>query len=64
MTPWVQYRKLKNKDISLMKNKKIIDTRRILDKSNLKIKYYAVGKGNLHNPQPVAMPQVFQRHLA
>jgi len=45
MTPWVQYRKLKNKDISLMKNKKIIDTRRILDKSNLKIKYYAVGKG-------------------
>jgi len=45
MTPWVQYRKLKNKDISLMKNKIIIDTRRILDKSNLKIKYYAVGKG-------------------
>ena len=49
MTPWGQYKKLKNKDIALMKNKKVIDTRRILDKSNLKIKYYAVGKGIFKN---------------
>jgi len=32
-----------------MKNKKVIDTRRILDKSNLKIKYYAVGEGIFKN---------------
>lgn len=49
MTPWGQYKKLKNKDIAVMKNKKVIDTRRILDKSNLKIKYYAVGKGIFKN---------------
>ena len=49
MTPWGQYKKLKNKDIALMKNKKVIDTRRILDKSNLKIKYYAVGEGIFKN---------------
>jgi UDPglucose 6-dehydrogenase len=46
MTPWSQYRKLKNSDIELMKNKTIIDTRRILEKSNLKIKYYGIGKKN------------------
>ena len=36
----------KNKDIELMKIKTVIDTRRILDKSNLKIKYYGIGKKN------------------
>ena len=45
MTPWKQYTKLNNKDLKLMKNKIIIDTRRLLTKKKLDAKYYAVGLG-------------------
>lgn len=45
MTPWSQYRKLTNFDFKLMKNKVLIDTRRLLKNSKLKIDYYAIGQG-------------------
>ncbi len=45
MTPWKQYTKLNNKDLKLMKNKIIIDTRRLLTMKKLDAKYYAVGLG-------------------
>jgi len=45
MTPWRQYAKLNNKDLQLMKNKIIIDTRRLLTKKKLDAKYYAIGLG-------------------
>jgi len=45
MTAWNEYKKLKNNDLKLMKNKTVIDTRRILDKSKFKMNYYAVGHG-------------------
>jgi len=45
MTPWKQYAKLNNKDIRVMKNKIIIDTRRLLIKKKLNAKYYATGLG-------------------
>jgi len=45
MTPWKQYAKLNNKDLQLMKNKIIIDTRRLLTKKKLDAKYYATGLG-------------------
>ena len=45
MTPWKQYSKLNNKNLKLMKNKIIIDTRRILSNKKLKAKYYGIGLG-------------------
>jgi len=45
MTPWKNYTKLNNKDLKLMKNKIIIDTRRMLTKKKLDAKYYAIGLG-------------------
>jgi len=45
MTPWKQYTKLNNKDLQLMKNKIIIDTRRLLTKKKLDAKYHATGLG-------------------
>jgi len=45
MTPWKQYARLNNKDLQLMKNKIIIDTRRLLTKKKLDAKYYATGLG-------------------
>jgi UDPglucose 6-dehydrogenase len=45
MTPWKQYSKITNKDFELMKNKIIIDTRRLLTKKKLDGKYYAIGLG-------------------
>jgi len=45
MTPWKQYSRLDNKNFELMKNKIIIDTRRMLSKKKLKSKYYAIGLG-------------------
>ncbi len=45
MTPWKLYSKLNNKDLKLMKNKIIVDTRRLLIKKKLDAKYYATGLG-------------------
>jgi len=45
MTAWKQYRNLTNNDFRSMKNKVVIDTRRILNNKNLKIEYHALGKG-------------------
>jgi hypothetical protein len=45
MTPWKNYTKLNNKYLRLMKNKIIIDTRRLLTKKKLDAKYYAIGLG-------------------
>ena len=45
MTPWEQYTRLSNKEFELMKNKIIIDTRRLLTKKKLNVKYYATGLG-------------------
>jgi len=49
MTAWNQYKSLTNKDFKLMKNKVVIDTRRILNNKKLKINYYALGQGKLFN---------------
>ena len=45
MTPWKQYVNLNNIDLQSMKNKIIIDTRRLLTKKKLDAKYYAIGLG-------------------
>jgi len=45
MTAWNDYMKLTNKDFRFMKNKLVIDSRRILAKKNLKLNYYAIGIG-------------------
>jgi len=45
MIPWKHYSKLNNKNIQLMKNKIIIDTRRLLTKKKFDAKYYATGLG-------------------
>jgi len=42
---WEQYSRLDNKNFELLKNKIIIDTRRMLSKKKLKSKYYAIGLG-------------------
>jgi len=47
MTAWKQYKNLTNKDFKLMKNKVVVDTRRILNEKNLKIDYYALGRGQV-----------------
>jgi len=46
MTPWNQYSKISNKDLQVMNNKIIIDTRRILSPRGLNARYYALGIGN------------------
>lgn len=46
LTGWEQYSKINNTDISKMKNKLIIDSRRILKDSNLKCEYIGIGIGN------------------
>ena len=45
MTPWDEYRNLKNTDFNTMKKKNLLDTRRILSRKNLKLNYVAVGIG-------------------
>lgn len=45
MTPWKQYSKLKNADFQKMKNKIIIDTRRILNCKENGLKYIGLGIG-------------------
>ena len=46
MTPWEEYSKINNRVIGKMKNKIIIDSRRILVNSNLNCNYSALGIGN------------------
>jgi len=46
MTPWKQYEQLKNSDFDEMREKIIIDTRRILSKKKLKAEYLAIGLGS------------------
>lgn len=45
MTPWQQYKKLKEKDFLTMKNPIVVDTRRILNIHNKKIQYIGLGIG-------------------
>jgi UDPglucose 6-dehydrogenase len=45
MTAWEDYKKLKEKDFLTMRNPMIIDTRRILNIKNKKIKYIGLGIG-------------------
>jgi len=45
MTSWQNYHKLKNSDFQKMRNKIIIDTRRILHKKKLSVSYHALGIG-------------------
>jgi UDPglucose 6-dehydrogenase len=46
MTHWKQYEKISNVEIQNMKNKIIIDCRRILIHKKLNAEYYAIGLGN------------------
>ena len=43
MTPWEEYKKLNNTDFQKMKNKLIIDTRRLWVNKKIKGKYFAIG---------------------
>ena len=45
MTPWDQYRNLKNSDFNDMRKKNLLDTRRLLSAKKLKLNYIAVGIG-------------------
>jgi len=45
MTAWKQYANLNQNQISLMKRRMIIDTRRILNKKKFDTQYYAIGVG-------------------
>tara|TARA_Y100000590_G_scaffold43848_1_gene46720 strand:+ start:43720 stop:45033 length:1314 start_codon:yes stop_codon:yes gene_type:complete len=45
MTSWDQYRNLKNSSFNQMKQKNLIDTRRLLSHKKLKLNYIAVGIG-------------------
>jgi UDPglucose 6-dehydrogenase len=45
MTDWSIYKNITKNDFSTMKNKLVIDTRRILNYKNLDIKYHAIGLG-------------------
>ena len=45
MTPWDEYRNLKNSDFSDMRKKNLLDTRRLLSTKKLKLNYVAVGIG-------------------
>jgi UDPglucose 6-dehydrogenase len=46
MTAWSEYKKIDNSKLRLMNNPIIVDTRRILDSSKLKCKYFGIGFGN------------------
>ena len=46
MTPWKQYSKLSNQNFKKMKQKNVIDTRRLLESKKLDVRYKAIGKGN------------------
>jgi UDPglucose 6-dehydrogenase len=46
MTAWPEYKKITNSKLKLMKKPIIVDTRRILDSSKLKCKYFGIGFGN------------------
>ena len=46
MTAWPEYSKINNNNLKVMKNKLIIDSRRILQNEKLKCKYIALGIGN------------------
>ena len=45
MTNWGVYSKINNQDIQVMRKNIIVDTRRILQKSNLHLRYYPIGIG-------------------
>ena len=45
MTPWDEYRNLKNSDFNSMRKKNLLDTRRLLSTKKLKLNYIAVGIG-------------------
>ena len=45
LTPWAEYKNLKEKSILKMNNPLIIDTRRILEIKNKKIRYVGIGLG-------------------
>ena len=45
MTPWDQYRNLKNSDFNDMRKKNLLDTRRLLSAKKLKLNYIAIGIG-------------------
>jgi UDPglucose 6-dehydrogenase len=45
MTNWKVYSKINNQDIQVMSKNIIVDTRRILQKSNLHLRYYPIGIG-------------------
>ena len=46
MTQWKQYEKLSNKDFKQMKNKFVIDCRRMLIRKKLDVDYFGIGIGN------------------
>jgi len=45
MTPWKEYYKINETHLQLMEKRIIVDTRRILNESKLKMKYYPIGIG-------------------
>jgi len=45
MTNWKEYSKINNQDIKSMKENIIVDTRRILQRSNLNLNYHPIGIG-------------------
>jgi UDPglucose 6-dehydrogenase len=45
VTPWREYSKINERHLRLMKNRIIVDTRRILNDSKLKMSYYPIGIG-------------------
>ncbi len=46
MTPWSDYKNLKNENFEKMRNKIVIDTRRVLDYGQTNLNYVAMGIGN------------------
>ena len=46
MTPWNEYRDLKNSDFKGMRKKNLLDTRRLLSTKKLKLNYIAIGIGS------------------
>jgi UDPglucose 6-dehydrogenase len=47
VTNWKEYSKINDQDIKVMNKNIIVDTRRILHKRNLNIKYYPIGIGQM-----------------
>jgi len=45
ITPWKEYSKINERHLRLMKKRTIVDTRRILNNSKLKMNYYPIGIG-------------------